>query len=253
MPQVGIFGHTQESYGVSPTFDVVTLLNTGRNLKSWHNFSDFIGSWYPWDGIWYDTRSGVGTDSYPITNTEAGRIGILSLNAGTDVNGRVSTMALGLGVGGLGEWGLLFGGGEWTFETELIPSHLATAIDDFDLWAGFSDNGAAGDIVDGACFKYDRATSLNWLCITSDNSVQTIVDSGIPVAVAWTKLKIVVNAAGTAARFYIAGVLVATIVTNIPLARQTAAIQKIEKSAGALPRQLIIDWTWLHYNLSVSR
>lgn len=246
MAQIGIESITPR------VLDNIGYSNQGRNLKTGWVFCDFLGAWHPWDGYWDTSTAGTATDAYPIAAI-ADRVGVMRIYAGTDAAGRASIAMNGLAVTGV-EHGLLFGGGQYTFETELRPNALAAGGGDlYFAWAGFGDNVAAGDMVDGAYFYYNGGVAANWQCVTANNSTRTTTDSGIAVSPAYAKLKIIVNATGTAVQFFINGVLVATNVANIPTARQTASIIKIEKSAGAINHSLLIDWTWFHYDLTTSR
>lgn len=95
---------------------------------------------------------------------------------------------------------------------------LQTAADHVALRFGFLDTTAAAP-VDGAYFEYDTSASANWRICTADASARTQVATAIAVSTAgWYQLEVAVNAAGTAAEFFINGVLVGTITTNIPTA-----------------------------------
>ena len=114
----------------------------------------------------------------------------------------------------------------------------------------------AADPTDGVYFLYDRLTNVNWLAVTASNGVRTLTNTGIAVAAGvYNKLKIIVNYNGTAAYFYINGVLVATNTLNIPTGagRNTGYFTNIIKSAGLTARYFHSDWHWLHYDLTASR
>ncbi len=251
MGQVGIAGNMFETYGGSGYFDAFALGPNARNLKTWSNFCDFNGAWYPWEGMWYDTRAGA-ADSYPVMATVPGRPGVLG-HAITNVADAVGTAALTLNNFG---WGVMFGGGVWTFETEMtIATALSTALQEYEVYFGFGDNQAAGDMTDGVYFRYDRAVlGTNWWACTASGGVRTTADTGIAAGLAWRKFKIIVNATGTSAAFYIDGTLVATIATNIPVTPNvTGAVLKQAKTVGVGARWTYYDWVWLHVDLTVSR
>jgi hypothetical protein len=71
---------------------------------------------------------------------------------------------------------------------------------------------------DGIYFRYiDTENSGNLVCVCRAASVETVVNTAIAPSISvMQKLRIEVNAAGTSAQFFIAGVSVATIATNIP-------------------------------------
>lgn len=250
MGQVGIFGHTQESYGVRPTFDFLDQLNP--NLKQTFHFADFIGAFYPWDGVWYDQRAGA-ADSYPVLSGWNNRTGALG-HVVTGVGDAVGSCAMTLN--NLG-WGITFGGAEYDFYTEnVLATSLSTVAQEYELYLGYGDTQAAGDFTDGVYFRYDRAVlGNNWFACTADGGARTATDTGVAAELAvWHKFRIRVNAAGTVALFYIDGVLVATINTNMPgVGDATAAVLKIAKTVGAGARWIYYDWVWLRVNFTVSR
>lgn len=167
---------------------------------------------------------------------------------GTTAAGRSSVNALGQ----LND-GIAMGAGVYTFETDVYMPLLSTVAEEFSLYHGFGDS-IIGDQTDGTYFKYNRLTSVNWLACTASGGVRTETDTGIPVtATTWIRLRVVVNPLATAAYFYINNVLVATNIANLPAGVNTGAVQSIIKSAGLTSRVLWVDWTWLHYDLSVSR
>jgi len=164
--------------------------------------------------------------------------GAVSANTGTTSTGR--TMAyLNLG-------GVLFGNGSVEFEARVRIPILANIIDDYDFYIGFFDQTAAGDAVDGVYFEYNFTVSgTNWLLKSSNNSIRTQVISTAPiVANIWQRLRIVVNATGTQANYYVNDTLVGTITTNIPTAngRVTGPAIKIEKTLGTTNRTAEIDY-----------
>jgi hypothetical protein len=251
--QVGIFGNKQECFGVAPTFSGLTLLNSGRNLKTGWNFDDFITA--PPDsaeenGIWTSYYLGAGAVAAGWAGTTL-RPGQVSLETGTTNAGLASLLSNYV----FANSAFAFGAGAYTFETDVYIPDLSTAAEEYIIKIGWSDVILAA-AVDGVYFTYDRTANVNWLCVTANNSARTITDSGVAVAAgAWIRFKIVINALGTVADFYINDVLVVTNIANIPTgnARITSLMMAIQKTVGATTRRLVADWTWLHYDLSVSR
>lgn len=248
--QVGI---PEEGYGANPVFSGMTLLNGGRNLKTGWNFEDFIsapaGS-VELNGIWINYYVGAGA----LVGNSAGstlRPGQVRLETGTTNAGLASLLSNYT----FAQASFAFGVGVFVFETDVYIPTLSDAAEEYVMKLGWSDVILAA-AVDGAYFTYDRTGSVNWQCVTANNSSRTIVDSGVAVAAgAWVRLKIVVNALGTAVNFYINNVLVVTNVTDIPTgdARITSLMLAIQKTVGITSRSLVCDWTWLHYDLNVSR
>jgi hypothetical protein len=251
MSQVGIFGNMQMAYGVNPTFNRVTLLNTGRNTKVYWNFEDFlgvppIGSYIGNWGVYYN-GAGAAVAQWP---GDSAHPGIAQCHTGTTNTGYGSVLN-----------GMLFatspfafGAGVYTIEANIALNDLSAVAEEYIVRAGWNDAYGAG--TDGVYFLYDRLTSVNWQSVTIANGVSTIEDTGIPVAAAtWMTLKIVVNENASSVGFYYNDVLVQTHTTNIPSGggRDTNGNFHIIKSAGVTPRSLLIDWIWTHYNLSVAR
>lgn len=83
-----------------------------------------------------------------------------------------------------------------------------------------------------------------WECVTRNNNVETVTDSGVLAQTTYSLFEVEINAAGTSVKFLIDGVLVATHTTNIPTSstRTYGPIAKIEKSIGLLQRNMYADY-----------
>lgn len=148
--------------------------------------------------------------------------------------------------------GLKTGGGILTFETLINIETLATTLQDYTATFGIGDNGNAKtrDHDHGIYFKYDRSVSTNWLIRTAKDSVITSTTTSVTVATGWTKLKFVINAAATSVEFFINGVSVGTITTNIPQPTPASnpadevitPIYKVKKSAGTGENNFYLDY-----------
>ena len=115
------------------------------------------------------------------------------------------------------------------------------------MYLGFGDVSGAGDMSDGAYFKYDRLTSVNWQMCTANGGAGNRTSTASAVAVgaaAWIKLRIEVNAAGTRVDYFVNDANIGNVITNIPItvARITSELIKIEKSAGTTDTAFSIDW-----------
>lgn len=138
-----------------------------------------------------------------------------------------------------------FGKAEFDDEVAARVLNLSDGTDTFTVYLGFIDS-ATGDATDGVYWRYSHGINGGkWQCVTRSNSSESTADSGAAVvANTWYRLRIVVNAAGTSAAFYVDDSLVATITTNIPTAagRETSWQARIEKSAGSNWRHMQVDW-----------
>lgn len=113
---------------------------------------------------------------------------------------------------------------DWIWESMSRILVLATPTNSFGIVDGFTDTLSIGTITDGVCFTYiDTLNNGNWTATCVSNSVQRLVDTGIPASLNWEKRRITINKAGTSAKFFINGVQVAEITENIPVGvgRQT--------------------------------
>ena len=88
---------------------------------------------------------------------------------------------------------------------------------------GISNNMASSGSISttqAIAFTYDQVglgslTGANWCCLSANTSREA-TNSGVAVSTAYQRLKIVFNTAGTQAKFYINGALVATNTTHFP-------------------------------------
>lgn len=243
MSQIGVVDLAQFA-----TLDGLAYTGTGRNLKTWWNFEDFLVATAPY-GIWGTAIGGTGSVYGVPVDSISSRPGQMYI-----ATAAIADYAS-LYTGGVfrDEW--RFGAGVFTFETEIYIGILSTAIEEYQLCFGFGDTNNA-DQVDGVYFRYDRTANVNWLLCAANNSTRTATASSVAVAAAsWVRLKIVVNATGTSASFYINGAYAGAVTTNIPTAggRELGAIHASVKSAGATGRYFAVDWTWLHVDLTASR
>jgi hypothetical protein len=152
------------------------------------------------------------------------RLGIFGSSI-TTANGSTANALMSTGL-------IRFGAGLTRLTIFLRLSGLSAVGDAYSLQFGFIDTNAAAQ-VDGVFFRYD-STNANFICVTSDNSVQTTANSGIAGNTNWNRYDIEINAAGTSAEFSINSAVVGTITTNIPTAagRETSIGHRISRTAA---------------------
>lgn len=177
---------------------------------------------------------------------------------------------------------VVFGGGTWTAEWYVMVPTLSTALQEFEIQAGFLDTTSGSDQTDGVYFEYDRgnasahnASNLDkWICVSSSNSTRTAfvmdgstvssasfttvnapVTAGTLPDTGWVKLGVVVNAGATEADYFVNGVLSCKVTANIPAAsnRSTAFGIKILRSLGATDEDMYLDWFHGHVTLTTPR
>lgn len=192
-------------------------------------------------GAW-STPAGSGGGSNPLnTPSNLGRLttifpplGSAASNfttvgdSGSATNGTAggSGGSAGIGVTALGQSGLAQNatGYQLGYSPLLKFSLNLVAVTNVRAWVGFSDlaaNTVAGTATptgNFVMFRFDTsAGDTHWKCCTRDNVTTNVVDSGVaPVANTSVFLAIDCDPVAGAAKFYINGVLVATITTHLP-------------------------------------
>lgn len=174
-------------------------------------------------------------------------VGTILLSTGTSADGIISLVS-GLDMVQLGR-------GITRFTTRIRIPVLSDSGQQYRMALGFLDY---GNILafDGVSFYYEESASSQWRCKCASNFSVTTVESGVTVAAnTWYRLDIEVNAAGTEAKFWINGTLVATITTNIPsgAGRTTGIVCGLAKTAGTTARTLIMDYVGAEFNKTTLR
>lgn len=169
-------------------------------------FTDFCGT----PAEWVTATSG-GSFSTTALGPTTGRVGIARSTTGTGTTGRV-----GSGFGNLSS--MTCSGGAMGWEWCLVPTTMSGGADSCTCRFGFVDS-VSGAPTDGVFFQFDLTlgTLSNWKIGTRNNSSETLTTTGTAVTVGtFVTLRVEVNAAGTSAEFFVDGVSVGTIATNIP-------------------------------------
>lgn len=190
--------------------------------------------------------SGTGA-TITVQAAESGHPGIMVLQTGTTTTGRTCFITDGTQ--------FLLGGGPASFETLIQIPDLSDGTDTYSLRFGFYDS-ASADATDGVYFEYDSASHANWRICAASNGSRTKTNTSVAVAPdVWIKLRLDVNADGTSAEFFIDGISVGTVATNIPTGagRQTGIGALLLKSAGTNNRTAWFDYIWAKIALTTSR
>lgn len=218
-------------------------------LKTWVLFTDFEGAGNSSATLNSDklglSFSGVGVTSSPLTTSESGHIGIMSIGTGVTIAGAVY-IGTNAGI-------MAFGDGETTSEMLIKLPLLSTGTERYTARIGFVQS-ASGDPTNGPYFRYaDNVNSGNWQLVSRSGGVETVVNlnSG-PLADTWVKLSVVVNTAASLVSFYIDGLLVGTINTNIG-ATNIGCGFSIIKSVGTTPRLLYCDYIYAKKTFTTPR
>lgn len=181
--------------------------------------------------------------------TSANAIGVSQMDTGTTATGR-RTLSTNLS-------SLVTTKSRLRFSSRFAIEQLSSGTQTFTTIIGFLDTTATGDPAHGAYFRYtDGTNGGRWQCITSQASTRTTNDSGITADTNYHAFTIEINEAGTSTTFFIDGVLVATITTNIPngtLAQAFGYGWKIEKSVGTTQVNQSIDWYYFESERTSAR
>ena len=162
------------------------------------------------------------------------RVGIVRLTGGTTYASLMSS------VGGIS---FREGGAQLRMGSAVKVLNVPDATDDYRAWWGYSiDVNSIGSYMSVIGIDYALSTT-NYVCWTRRGGTQTTVVTSVAIDTSWHNMEVLINAANTSHTYYIDGVLVATITTNMPNAG-SAAIAFIEQVAGA-SRAFDFDWTYL--------
>ncbi len=211
------------------------LSNERERIRFYRKYNDFENA-VPSDLTLAVT--GAGAQNTEIAPQTAEMTGVMASETGSTTTGaagwRSGASAIRLDSGG--RWQ-----GEWKVRT---GANLSDATDTYTLRVGFLDSIAA-EPVDGLFFRYvHSANGGKWACVSRANSVETVIDSGILVAVNTNYiLTVELSPLADQVYFYIDGARVASTKLTIPVgaSRETGYGAFILKSVGTASRFLYTD------------
>lgn len=220
---------------IAPSFD--------RPRKTQEYFYDFIGSTLGTPMGFYTQGGGANASNVVNVGTE---IGALSFSTGTTNTGRagIAVQVFNCLTGGIGTY---------TIESFVKLEQLSNITQRFYSYSGFSDT-ITGEPLNGVYFKYDSSLSANWLLTSSINGVRSQVTSSALVTTSYVKLKVVFEP--TIATFYVNGVSVGTLNTNLPIGvtRCFSFLPlNMVKNIGNTAALARIDYTNFKIDLTTSR
>jgi hypothetical protein len=167
--------------------------------------------------------------------------GVIDLQTVTSTNSTAGLMA------SSGAFDIIFGKGVTTIEWRVQVSALSDGTNTYVVRVGAIDT-TTGNPVDGVFFRYTHSVnSAHWECVARNNNAETVANASVgPAAGTWTVLKIIVNAAGTSADFYVDGANVGTVASNIPTttARVTGLGASMVRSAGTAAVHTYLDYCY---------
>lgn len=127
---------------------------------------------------------------------------------------------------------------------------LSTGTEEFSIRWGLHNSVTSTNPTNGVYFSYDRTQSTNWRLVARRNNVETVTTSSTAVtAGAWLRFKIVINAAGTQAEYFINGTSIGTVsgagVLPTTTSFTVSPTFQMVKSVGTTSRVSYIDWFYM--------
>lgn len=243
------YDNTTDALNAFNSTDVQSTIDTMMSMQYFRLRDDFMIdngvnlfgdiSW----GVSVNNTGAVGLNS---TNVDSNHPGIGRFTTG---NGAASAIAIITDPNFTGS--IKVGGGQIVYEYLVFITGLSTVTNEYTFRIGMGDS-ANADFTNGIYFQYTRTTSVNWLIKTANASTRTTTTTSTAVAAnAWTKLRAVINAAGTSIQFFINGVSVGTITTNIPTVGSQFIIHQV-RSAGN-PSPIDVDYFTAFQAFTTSR
>lgn len=258
----GTIALTSDLSSYVPTSRTITINGVTYDLsanRSWTVSSDLLTALRT-QGFYFDDFDIVGTISSAsfIHNTfyvsyggswQATSWATTGLNMWgvVQVNTLNSTASMGFGSNSF-QYQTILGGA--TFETRVRFEDLSTATDRFTYYGGFLNN-ATFNGNNRIRFNYsDNINSGKFQIECNAGGVGTTADSGVTVvADTWYVLKFVINSAANSVEFFINGVSVGTIATNIP-SNGVYPFTQINRSAYVNTRQIYVDYHFAQTTLN---
>jgi hypothetical protein len=176
------------------------------------------------------TGSTIACDSTDHTANKA--VGVVYMSTGTTATGSVRFMAMDGNYCKVGTGGIL------SFESRSKIRALSTAAEEYSFKSGFYN----ATTISGCYFEYLRTNSVNWHICCAISNVITKVDTGIAVDTNFHVFKVEINELGTLATFYMDGVVVGSIATNMPTTVLTAPGFVLNKTVGITAVNVDLDW-----------
>lgn len=139
----------------------------------------------------------------------------------------------------------VMGGVKHSFETDVYIGALATVTEDFVIRIGYSNSTSSSAPTNGVFFEYDRATSGDfWRIRCTQLATSSVTVTAAAVTTGWNTFHVYVNEDGTLAKFFLNGVKIGEVATNIPngTSQTVSPSYQIIKTAGTTTRLIYGDW-----------
>ena len=202
---------------------------------------------------WYAIATGSGAAVDNVQRAEIGHPGVVSLATGTTSSGRV---VLAYGTSSVNPWGIVVpGGGAIQFDALVKVPVAPNGSESFEIQVGLGDAAFVSLPPDEAGIYFRTvAGSGIWKYVTrSFPDTTEEVEASLAIADdTWTHLRIVINAAGTEAAFYVDGDLRHTATADFPTVGMTM-FATIIKTFGSTERKLYLDYMGVRQTFSAAR
>jgi len=206
-----------------------------RSLEAYEHFNDFMSAVVVSSHHEVMLASGSGA-SNGIVSQPSDAIGALSSTTGTTATGYSGVRS--------GQIVVNNNSLPQVYETRIKIAALSTAVDSFTLRLGFNQSTVAADGTHYSMIRYNHSVfGGNWELVTRNASGIDSVDSNIPVIIN-TYYKLKIEMSNEDSKFYINGVLIATLSTRIPsgvLVHNTLIV----KSVGLIARTMNVDYYYI--------
>jgi hypothetical protein len=197
----------------------------------------------------YDNHvSGTGATFSELVPPDNGHIGTLALQTGTTSSGSANCTYGSNGVA------MIIGGGNFYFETVVNIQNLGVmGGDDYKVFFGLHDGWIfTNPPNNGFFFEYFVDTSANWIINSANGGTTTSTTTSTAVATGWTRLSFFYTVSTTTAQFFINGISVGTINTNIST-NGISPCWTVFKTNGTTNRVFYIDYVDLMVDLTTAR
>ncbi len=210
---------------------------------------------------WYANPGGTAA---AIDNTEpsfsvGANPGVLTLDTGTDTSGVCYLAADASTVGSPGA-SVELGAGRVEVETLVRLEDLPSSGQDYELRFGLVDDLTAISTCDETVQMLIRDhNDTDWKVLTRSAATGSVTTPSVATvstaADTWTRLRMVINAAGTQVDFYVGDTLMHSATTNIPVGagKSMRPFLKLTKSAGTTARKVYCDYFRIRYALTARR
>jgi len=197
------------------------------------------------DGPWNENlvNTGAVTKNTPGV---ANHPGIWTIATGTNTAGAANVHLM--------EQSLVMDGGSITLEWVVMIPVLSNGTDTFTVRVGALDNFNPAEGTNAIEFRYtDGTNSGKWQLVARNANTETATNSSSTVGTGWTRLTIVVVPLTPIATFFVNGVSVGTVTTNIPTTNPMGLQAQIQKTAGTTSRTILVDYGYILNTLTSAR